>query len=114
MWFSAYKLRHNPTLGKEKIRIGDSLTAMEYVESILELPAKISELTDKIAGTNNNILNQPIYVEIESADCPELTLIDLPGIAKNPIANSDQGEDIEEITKGLIEEYIKVWIVFIT
>ncbi len=81
---------------------------MEDVESIEELTARISELTDEIAGTNNNILNQPIYVEIESADCPELTLIDLPGIAKNPIADSDQGEDIEDITKDLIAEYIQV------
>ena len=36
---------------------------------------------------------------------PDLTLIDLPGITRNPVG--DQPENIEELIKSMISEYIK-------
>ena len=36
-----------------------------------------------------------------SHSCPDLTLIDLPGITRIPLANSDQKQDIEKITKEM-------------
>jgi len=80
----------------------------EYKElkTFPDLMKEIEELTSKNAGNKGNIIDDPIYVEIEKPDCPELTLIDLPGIAKNPLEGSEQTDEIEEITKKLIESYI--------
>lgn len=66
---------------------------------------KINELTDSIAGKKKGIVNQPIKLTISSSYSPDLTLIDLPGITRIPLAGSDQPKDIEKITKGLCEEY---------
>lgn len=49
----------------------------------------IVELTDKVAGTNGNIVDIPIVVNIHSHTCPDLTLIDLPGITRIPLKGSD-------------------------
>jgi len=46
------------------------------------LEKKIEELTDKVAGKGKNIVNDPITLTVYSNDCPDLTLIDLPGITK--------------------------------
>ncbi len=109
------QLQHNPQLKDAKvIKAGPSLELMEGVESFEKLTEKIKELTDQVAGKNNAILDKPIYVSVEASDCPELTLIDLPGIAKNPLKGSEQPENIEDITKGLIETYIKVCIYYLS
>lgn len=47
------------------------------------------------------IITDPIKLTIYSPDCPDLTIIDLPGITRIPLANSDQPDNIEEITKDL-------------
>ena len=41
---------------------------------------KISELTDKIAGKSKGIVDNPIIMTVYSSSCPDLTIIDLPGI----------------------------------
>ena len=46
---------------------------------------KILELTELVAGKNRNIVNIPIILNIYSNTCPDLTLIDLPGISRIPI-----------------------------
>ena len=42
----------------------------------------IQKLTDEVAGTAGNIVNDPITLRIYSVDCPDLTIIDLPGITR--------------------------------
>lgn len=42
----------------------------------------IEALTDKVAGGNKGIVDIPIKLTIHSNDCPDLTLIDLPGITR--------------------------------
>lgn len=68
---------------------------------------KIEELTDKKAGTNKNIIDDPIILTIKSNTCPDLTVVDLPGITRIRLQNSEQGEDIEKVTKGMAEKYCK-------
>ena len=68
---------------------------------------KINELTDKIAGTRKGIVKDAIVLTIYSKDCPDLTLIDLPGITRVPLANSDHPNNIEEVTKNIVYHYIK-------
>lgn len=42
----------------------------------------IQKLTDDVAGTGANIVDDPIKLRIYSTDCPDLTIIDLPGITR--------------------------------
>lgn len=65
----------------------------------------IEELTDKEGGDNKNISSVPIICRIYSASVPDLTLIDLPGITRNAVA--DQPDNIEEITKNLVSLYCR-------
>lgn len=68
-----------------------------------EVRVTIEKLTDKTAGGSKNISDVPIVCTVYSATVPDLTLIDLPGITRNPTA--DQPENIEEITKNLVRKY---------
>jgi hypothetical protein len=39
-------------------------------------------LTDKECGGKKQIINKPIIITVYSSTCPDLTIIDLPGITK--------------------------------
>lgn len=54
--------------------------------NMVEVKDSIVALTDKIAGDKKNIVDKPIVLNIYSPTCPDLTLIDLPGITRIPIA----------------------------
>ena len=62
--------------------------------------------TDQIAGTNKGIVDKPIILTIYSPVTPDLTLVDLPGITRIAMHNSDQKEDIEQITLNMARRYI--------
>ena len=49
--------------------------------------------TDRVCGRNKGISTNQIFIKIFSPRVVDLTLVDLPGIAKNPIG--DQPSDIE-------------------
>ena len=65
---------------------------------------KITNLTNSICGNDKNILDKPLIINIYSPTCPDLTILDLPGISKIPIG--DQPKNIEEITKNMTIKYI--------
>jgi GTPase SAR1 family protein len=69
----------------------------------LKVRQTIEELTDKRCGTLKNIIDDPIVLNIYSPTCPDLTLIDLPGITK--IAIEGQPENIKKITKEMASRY---------
>lgn len=46
-------------------------------------------MTDKVWGANKNIVDKPIVLQIYSPTCPDLSLIDLPGITRIALKNSD-------------------------
>jgi len=54
-----------------------------------------------VAGNKKGIVDKPIVLTIFSPTCPDLTIIDLPGITKIPIKGSDQTADVEKITKEM-------------
>jgi dynamin 1-like protein len=60
--------------------------------------------TARIAGGNKGISSEPIILKIFSPDVIDLTLVDLPGLVKNPVG--DQPKDIEAKVKSLILEYV--------
>lgn len=54
-----------------------------------EVKQTIDYLTDKICGKSKNIIDKPIVLTVYSPTCPDLTLVDLPGITRIPMADSD-------------------------
>lgn len=71
-----------------------------------EVRQSIIMVTDKVAGAKKNIVDKPIVLNVYSPTCPDLTLIDLPGITRIPLAGSDQPNNIEQITKGMCAKYM--------
>ncbi len=49
----------------------------------------IELLTDKICGKRKNIIDKPIILDVYSSNCPNLTIIDLPGLTRIPIDGQD-------------------------
>jgi hypothetical protein len=47
-----------------------------------EVRDTIIRLTDEKCGNSKNILDLPIVLQVYSHTCPDLTLIDLPGITR--------------------------------
>jgi len=64
----------------------------------------IEELTDKVCGKRKDIVDKPIVLNVYSPTCPDLTLIDLPGITK--IAIDGQAQNIEQITRAMASRYV--------
>eukprot|EP00037_Helgoeca_nana_P000827 m.24002 g.24002 ORF g.24002 m.24002 type:complete len:759 (+) comp11124_c0_seq1:289-2565(+) len=65
---------------------------------------EVNRQTDKLAGEKKNIVDKPISLRVYSPNVLNLTLVDLPGITKIPIA--DQPGDIEEQIRALTLRYI--------
>ena len=56
-----------------------------------EIRREITERTNKLAGTDNDITDEPIKMMITSSDLPDLELIDLPGFTRNAVGKSSLG-----------------------
>ena len=52
----------------------------------------IESLTDEVCKKDKNIKDIPIVLNVYSQTCPDLTLVDLPGVTRVPIG--DQPKDI--------------------
>jgi len=70
-----------------------------------EIGARILSLQTQIAGHNLGVVSTPIYLSVYRANSPDLTLVDLPGITRNPIG--DQPRDIYNQIKSMIQSYIE-------
>ncbi|NXS95326.1 MX protein, partial [Jacana jacana] len=69
-----------------------------------EVEKAIREAQNVVAGTRGAISGELISLEVWSPDVPDLTLIDLPGIAR--VAVGDQPKDIGEQIKKLLKRTI--------
>ncbi|KAM3620747.1 uncharacterized protein V6R79_001460 [Siganus canaliculatus] len=76
----------------------------EELEDPADVEKKIREAQNEIAGVGVGISEELISLEIASPDVPDLTLIDLPGIAR--VAVKGQPENIGEQIKRLIQKFI--------
>eukprot|EP00752_Nemacystus_decipiens_P009127 g8151.t1 len=66
----------------------------------------IEELMNTVCeGQKNGFSSDFIAIEIKSPDCPDLTLIDLPGIVRTAVQGQSQGVITE--VNGLIESYLR-------
>ncbi|XP_063711155.1 dynamin-1-like protein [Symsagittifera roscoffensis] len=70
-----------------------------------EVRKEIERETDRLAGSNKGVLNEPMYLKIFSNNVLTLTLVDLPGITKVPVG--EQPEDIESQIREMIAFYIQ-------
>jgi dynamin 1-like protein len=70
-------------------------TTNKKYTNFAEVRTNIEKLTDEVAGKESQIVNDPIKLRIYSSDCPDLTIIDLPGITRIDVRGQ---KDIERIT----------------
>ena len=63
----------------------------------------IESLTEEVCAGEKNIVDKPIVLNVYSPTCPDLTLIDLPGVTRVPVGK--QPKNIEEITKNMARRY---------
>lgn len=83
----------------------DEIPGQKFTD-FLVVRSKIDEVTDKVAGQKKGIIDQPIVLHVYSPTCPDMSLIDLPGITRIPLKDSDQPGNIEEITKRMALKYV--------
>uniref|UniRef100_A0A669BQZ8 Interferon-induced GTP-binding protein Mx n=1 Tax=Oreochromis niloticus TaxID=8128 RepID=A0A669BQZ8_ORENI len=76
----------------------------EEIEDPTTVGKKIEEAQNQMAGVGVGISDELISLEIASPDVPDLTLIDLPGIAR--VAVKGQPENIGDQIKRLIQMFI--------
>nr|BAF30836.1 Mx protein [Gallus gallus] len=74
------------------------------LQNASEVKKAIRKAQDIVAGTNGSISGELISLEIWSPDVPDLTLIDLPGIAREAVGN--QPQDNGQQIKTLLKKYI--------
>ncbi|CAN0194370.1 unnamed protein product [Ascophyllum nodosum] len=85
---------------------GPQPAAAGDVASPEALRGVIEELMNEIcSGEANGFSSDFIAIEIKSPDCPDLTLIDLPGIVRTAVTGQSQGVITE--VNGLIENYLR-------
>ena len=61
--------------------------------------------TERETGTGVCVTDKPINLKIYSPNVVNLTLIDLPGITRNPVG--DQPRNIEEILRNMVVRFIR-------
>ncbi|XP_073698959.1 interferon-induced GTP-binding protein MxB [Garra rufa] len=76
----------------------------EDIHDPADVEKKIREAQDEMAGVGVGISDELISLQITSANVPDLTLIDLPGIAR--VAVKGQPENIGDQIKRLIRKFI--------
>ncbi|NXS87080.1 MX protein, partial [Erpornis zantholeuca] len=74
------------------------------LQNASEVDRAIRQAQDVLAGPRGAISGHLISLEIQSPDVPDLTLIDLPGIAR--VAVGDQPKDIGDQIKALLKRFI--------
>ncbi|NXM72084.1 MX protein, partial [Serilophus lunatus] len=74
------------------------------LQNASEVDKAVRQAQDVVAGPRGGISGELISLEIRSPDVPDLTLIDLPGIAR--VAVGDQPKDIGEQIKILLKRII--------
>uniref|UniRef100_A0A1I8FW14 Dynamin-type G domain-containing protein n=1 Tax=Macrostomum lignano TaxID=282301 RepID=A0A1I8FW14_9PLAT len=92
------------SVGKSSVL--EAISGGEHVEREISKKCEVDEMVRKvqneITGDSNGVSTEQIDLTIESADVSDLTLVDLPGIARY----SEKNPKINEVTKQLILSYI--------
>jgi interferon-induced GTP-binding protein Mx1 len=88
------------------IRGSGDCTIEKRIDDLTKIADEVTQLTSKIAGEGINVSPHPIYLTVYKRDILyDLTLIDLPGITRNPLPG--QAKNIHEQILTLINKYIE-------
>ncbi|XP_078089128.1 interferon-induced GTP-binding protein Mx3-like [Mustelus asterias] len=98
------KLKKTKTAAKWKGRISYK-NYLKELSDPSEVEKEVVKAQNTMAGKDLGISSELISLEVESDISPDLTLIDLPGIARVAVGN--QPQDIGEQIKELISSYIR-------
>ena len=96
------ELRLNHTMDGKPWAIFDERKGEKFTD-FNKVRETIEKLTDEVCAGEKNIVDKPIVLNVYSPTCPDLTLIDLPGITRVPVGK--QPKNIEEITKNMAKRY---------
>ena len=96
------ELRLNHTTDGKPWAIFDEVRGEKFYD-FNKVRETIEKLTDDVCAGEKNIVDKPIVLNVYSPTCPDLTLIDLPGITRVPVGK--QPKNIEEITKKMAKRY---------
>ena len=96
------ELRLNHTTDGKPSAIFDEVRGEKFYD-FNKVRETIEKLTDDVCAGEKNIVDKPIVLNVYSPTCPDLTLIDLPGITRVPVGK--QPKNIEEITKKMAKRY---------
>ena len=77
----------------------------ENIENPSSVGAAVEEVTEQLTTDSKGISDSLIHLDVESETVPDLTLIDLPGIAR--VAVVGQSSNVPKMTKDLIKKYVK-------
>jgi GTPase SAR1 family protein len=103
------ELRMKSTTGDEYFIIRSSTRSEDEGKTITdmgEIGNAVTRFTEEIAGEGTNVSSTPIYLTVYKRNIPyDLTLIDLPGITRNPLPG--QAKDIHTQILHLINKYIE-------
>ena len=102
------ELRMKTAQDKEYATIRGSIgsTIEMRIDDLTKVADEVTRLTSKIAGEGVNVDPHPIYLTVYKRDILyDLTLIDLPGITRNPLPG--QAENIYEQILEIIKKYIQ-------
>ena len=97
-------LRLRKSLQRQVYRIHGNNKRTLLDESKLNILKYIEEETKKLAGDHKNVVHKMIELLVEDPNVRDLTVVDLPGIARNPI--DDQPKNIHKQTTDLIRKFI--------
>ena len=99
-----------------QLRAGDTVKAelsyapaggtakVQQFSDLAEVTQAVQKATEDVAGTNKGVVDSPLQLRICMPDAPNLTLIDLPGIARIPVG--DQPDNIYDLIKALNNKYL--------
>ncbi|KAI8868863.1 hypothetical protein GQ42DRAFT_147821 [Ramicandelaber brevisporus] len=102
------QLVHESEDSQQQKQLGERAVFLHLPDRVFtdfaEVRKEIERETDRLAGFNKGIVNNPIHLKVYSPNVLDLTLVDLPGITKIPVG--DQPTDIEKLTRQLVLDYI--------
>lgn len=84
---------------------GDGSKEITKTIQLADIPDAVNAATKHLAGDNSGLVPALISLKVTKPEAPDLTLIDLPGIVRNPIG--DQPQDIEQQIRELIHKHIE-------
>ena len=77
----------------------------ENIENPSLVGIAVEKATERLTENSKGISDGLIHLEVQSKTVPDLTLIDLPGIAR--VAVEGQSGDVPQMTKELIKKYVR-------